>query len=159
MIDRDELRVLAKPTRHPTSMYWTPSSRRRRRRRWLKVLKPILGFFIVSSAVFVVIFVFVLDNPINTKWSKAQSNMMEIGKACNMYRLDHGGKFPASLDLLSEFYPNGVPEDPFTKKPFDYRLTKDGYILTCLGKDRAVGGDERHDKDIIVTQEGLLGND
>ncbi|MDC1143091.1 hypothetical protein OAU50_08365 [Planctomycetota bacterium] len=85
--------------------------------------------------------------------------MIEVGKALQMFRHENNKTYPASLDQLSGAYPNGVPEDPFTKKPYDYHLTKDGFVLTCLGKDRAQGGGERHDKDIIVTQDGLVSDD
>ena len=84
--------------------------------------------------------------------------MIEIGKALVYYHEQHQ-KFPDSLDALSGIFPNGFPEDPYTKKRYDYRITKDGLVLTCLGKDRARGGEERHDKDIIVTQEGLVSDD
>jgi hypothetical protein len=84
--------------------------------------------------------------------------MVEVSKAINFYYSENG-QYPASIDELSAAYPNGSPKDPFTKELFDYKMTTDGFMLTCLGKDGAEGGDDPPDSDIIVTQNGLVTDD
>ncbi|MHC4839403.1 MAG: type II secretion system protein [Planctomycetota bacterium] len=124
------------------------------------------GFTLIELMVVIVIlgiigtmaFVFVLDNPDKAKWTKAQTEMMEIGKAVGMYKLDNGGDYPEDLTELTEAYPNGVPTDPFTKEPYLYELTDDNFEIICLGKDGAEGGESSPNKDIIVNKAGLVGD-
>ncbi|MHC4840043.1 MAG: type II secretion system protein GspG [Planctomycetota bacterium] len=97
------------------------------------------------------------SNPEGAKWARAQTEMMEIGKAVSMYRLDHDGEYPKSLSQLTEAYPNGVPTDPFTKDVYAYKLVDDDFTLTCLGLDGKAGGKKSPDKDIVVNKSGLVG--
>ncbi len=81
--------------------------------------------------------------------------MIEIGKVLNVYYKENK-KYPRSLEALENvnYYPNGVPADPFTKQPFTYKTDGQKFTLTCLGRDEAVGGEEPPDKDIVVTRLG-----
>ena len=44
------------------------------------------------------------------------------------------GAWPASLDELAPMFPDGVPADPFTDKPFAYTPTKDGVRVSSAGR-------------------------
>ncbi|MCF6227943.1 MAG: type II secretion system protein GspG [Planctomycetes bacterium] len=85
--------------------------------------------------------------------------MQGIGRALNNYRTQNR-KYPKSLEALEnmDYYPNGVPDDPFTKQPFDYKTDGQKFTLTCLGKDGIKGGEEPRDLDIIVNEQGLIEN-
>lgn len=90
-------------------------------------------------------------------WDKAHWTMSEVQKCLNMYRLEHG-QYPASLDALHtrEYFPNGVPRDPFTKTDFEYKRTDTGFLLICWGKDQARGGEDIPERDIIFDEVGVL---
>lgn len=121
------------------------------------------GFTLIELMVVIVIlgiigtmaFVFLLDKPDQAKWSRAQTEMLQIHQALSDYRLDNGD-YPADLADLTTQFPNGVPQDPFAKTDFQYDLTEDGFELVCLGKDQADGGEKSPNKDIIVNQAGLV---
>jgi prepilin-type N-terminal cleavage/methylation domain-containing protein len=121
------------------------------------------GFTLVELMVIIVIigiigtmaFVFLQDRPDIARWNAARSEMMEIHKALEIYKLDNESEFPESLDEIANRFPRGVPRCPFTKQPFQYERTQDGYRLVCLGKDQAEGGESPPDKDIVVTHMGL----
>lgn len=123
------------------------------------------GFTLVELMVVIVIlgiigtmaFVFVLDKPDKAKWTKAQTEMMEIQKALNTYALEHDGELPDSLEPLREgAFKGSMPKDPFSKEDFVYeKRGSNSFTLTCLGKDRQEGGAEIPDKDIVVTEAGL----
>jgi len=124
------------------------------------------GFTLVELMVVIVIvgiiatmaFVFVMDKPDKAKWTKAQTEMMEIQKALNTYSLEHEGELPDSLEPLRQSaFRAGLPKDPWTREDFLYEKTGSGsFTLTCLGKDRQPGGTEVPDKDIVVTEAGLM---
>jgi hypothetical protein len=101
------------------------------------------------------VFVLVLDKPDHMRWTTAQSEMAEITRALNEYALDHAGAYPPDLaPLTTTYFPSGVPKDPFSKADFTYIRTTDGFTLTCLGKDLAVGSSEIPDKDIVFDESG-----
>ncbi len=73
---------------------------------------------------------------------QAKTQMSAIGSAIDMYKLDHAGKVPDSLDELTqenertgESYIKRIPMDPWDND-YDYRKisTKD-YKLTSYGAD------------------------
>ncbi|MHC4780714.1 MAG: type II secretion system major pseudopilin GspG [Planctomycetota bacterium] len=86
--------------------------------------------------------------------SKARSDLAELHKAIELYKLETG-KFPDSLDELTK--PPKEGEDPIVKKltkdPWDneFFYQKDGskIVLLCLGADGQQGG-EGKDKDISL---------
>ncbi len=85
--------------------------------------------------------------------------MIEMGKALNMFMRDNK-TYPADISVLEiDYYPNGVPEDPFTRQPFTYKTDGQKFTLTCLGKDQAKGGEEPNEIDIFVTEQGLVENE
>ena len=124
------------------------------------------GFTLIELMVVIVIlgiiatmgFVFLMDKPDHVKWDTAKTQMLEIKKALDMYKLNKGGDYPDSLEEISgegTEFPNGVPKDPWTKENFLYDVTEDGFELVCLGKDKTEGGEAKPNKDIIVNQAGL----
>lgn len=84
---------------------------------------------------------------------KAQTEMAEIRKALDTYRLDNGD-YPDSLEAIADQFNGKVPVDPFTKQPYAYERSgkeKKQYIqLTCLGRDGKEGGRWMPDKDIVI---------
>ncbi|MCC6574789.1 MAG: prepilin-type N-terminal cleavage/methylation domain-containing protein [Planctomycetes bacterium] len=121
------------------------------------------GFTLIELMVVIVIlgiigtmaFVFVLRNPDEARWTKAQTEMAEIVKALNTYHLKNGGTYPQSLDDVGEQFNGKVPMNPFNKQPYTFEVSNNGFTLTCLGKDDAPGGEKIPDKDIVFTERGL----
>jgi len=100
-----------------------------------------------------VVFVFLMDKPDHAKWQKARQEMVQIHQALTDYRLSNDD-YPDALDAVGDKFASGVPNDPFTKQPYQYRKTAAGFELKSLGKDQAEGGAEVPEKDIIFNQEG-----
>jgi hypothetical protein len=57
-----------------------------------------------------------------------------IGIACKMHK-NANGAFPGNTDLLSPGILKEIPLDPFTGKPFIYRLQDTGFIVYSLGSN------------------------
>lgn len=123
------------------------------------------GFTLIELMVVIVIlgiigtmaFVYVLDKPDEAKWQKARTEMGQIVNALSDWQLSHDGDYPETLEEVAEKFPGGkVPADPFTKQPYIYELTGSGFLLTCLGKDKADGGEKKADQDIHFDERGLL---
>ena len=109
---------------------------------------------VVAMGVFgPVVFVFLMDKPDHAKWEKARQEMVQIHQALHDYRLSNGD-YPPALKAVGDKFASGVPNDPFTKQPYDYRKTAAGFELISLGKDQAEGGAEKPEKDIVFNQEG-----
>lgn len=122
------------------------------------------GFTLIELMVVIVIlgiigtmaFVFVLKNPDEARWTKAQTEMAEIVKALNTYHLKNGGTYPQNLDEVGEQFNGKVPTNPFSKgEAYLYEPSNNGFTLTCLGKDNAPGGEKVPDKDIVFTERGV----
>lgn len=64
---------------------------------------------------------------------EARSTVLRIALACRIHAARTGTP-PAALDaLIPEFFPS-IPLDPFTGKPFPYRLTPEGgFIVSSVG--------------------------
>ncbi len=130
-----------------------------------KVTRNNRGFTLIELMVVIVIlgiigtmaFVFVLKNPDEARWTKAQTEMAEIVKALNTFHLKNGGQYPQNLDEVGDQFNGKVPVDPFSKQPYDYQpgSNGNGFTLTCLGKDEAAGGDKVPEKDIVFTERGI----
>jgi type II secretion system protein G len=96
------------------------------------------------------------DNVPDSKWDIARTEMAEITKALQEWSMKHEGEFPDSLDEVAAQFPAGrTPLDPF-KEPYLYERTDEGFTLTCLGADKAEGGAEKPDADIIFDHRGQL---
>lgn len=123
------------------------------------------GFTLIELMVVIVIlgiigtmaFVFVLDKPDEARWDTARLEMGQIHKALGMWAVNHDNEYPETLEEIAEDFPGGkVPLDPFSKQPFLYEPSRSGFLLTCLGKDQAEGGEEKVDRDIRYDERGLL---
>jgi len=118
---------------------------------WIAAISiVVLAFGLLGECAYVI----VLDKPDEARWEKARSDMSQIQPALSEYALDHKGRYPLDLADLVPAYLESVPVDPFTKRQYDYELTKDGFTLTCLGKDQSAGGDQKPNKDIAFDQTG-----
>ncbi|MCA8919909.1 MAG: type II secretion system protein GspG [Planctomycetes bacterium] len=94
-----------------------------------------------------------------TLWVQAQGEMGQIQKSLLVFADEHEGRHALSLEEMSEtFYVSTeLPKDPFAGQDYIYELTPTGFRLTCLGKDRAPGGGEIPDRDIVYDENGLVG--
>jgi hypothetical protein len=118
------------------------------------VVAAIIVVFLTLGLGGAAVFVFVMDKPDHARWTTAQSEMAETVKALHDYALKHGGVYPAILAGVAPAFPKGIPLDPFSKSDYVYKRTKDGFTLTCLGKDLAPGGTEIPERDIIFDETG-----
>ena len=91
------------------------------------------------------------------RWESARTEMTEVHRAVLHCSLANNNEFPESLDVIADDFPAGkVPHDPFTKEPYVYERTEDGFTLTCLGKDGVEGGTNKEDRDIVFDQRGQM---
>lgn len=130
---------------------------------WLSLIHSILvGVTLVGVLVFVAIPMAVFlqsDEPDRAKWTRAVVDMGEIQKALNRWALEHDMEYPTELaPLQQQYFPGGMPKNPFDERGFIYERTNTGFTLTCLGRDRVGGGDSVPDKDIVFTEAGLEGD-
>jgi general secretion pathway protein G len=124
------------------------------------------GFTLIELMVVIVIlgiigtmgFVFLMDKPDDARWEAAKTELGEIHKALDLFKLDNQD-YPASLEELQPKYMKKVPTDPWTKEAYQYEPTEDGFRLVCLGKDKAEGGDAKPNKDIVWTEGGWQEDD
>ena len=65
----------------------------------------------------------------------AETRMVALNLACQLYRMEHDNTFPKTLDQLVPDYIPAIPEDPYTAKPFLYYPDK---YKTLDGADRPV---------------------
>ena len=86
-------------------------------------------------------------------WIKAQTEVGEIAKALNVYKVDNGD-YPAKLEAVKGNFNDKIPVNPFTKTNYDYEVTETGFKLSCRGRDNKPGGRWRVDKDIVWTERG-----
>lgn len=97
------------------------------------------------------------SDPNKAKWTKAQTELGEIAKALELYAKQNG-EYPKELvNLEQEYFKSGVPKDPFTKDDYIYERTPTGFRLMSLGMDKAPGGGEIPDRDIVYEENGLVG--
>ncbi len=119
----------------------------------------IAGLLVIAVMVLGVLgtfgFVLLLDKPDVARWHKAEAQLREIEKALDIYYLTGDAGYPQGLsELEPRFFPNGVPVNPYTRRPYDYERfgfgPDSGYRLTFLGKDGVVGGVGPPDEDIVI---------
>jgi len=66
---------------------------------------------------------------------EADLNVARIGIGCKIYK-NYKGRFPAKIsDLAPDILPE-EPLDPFTGKPYIYRLEDDGFIVYSVGSNQ-----------------------
>jgi len=66
---------------------------------------------------------------------EADLNVARIGIGCKIYK-NYKGCFPAKIsDLAPDILPE-EPLDPFTGKPYIYRLEDDGFIVYSVGSNQ-----------------------
>lgn len=126
---------------------------------------PMWGLMLVGGSGFVALmlflgataFVLLSDNPDAARWDTTATQMGEIQSALNQYYISNGA-YPYSLGDLHhpDYFPNGVPRDPWSKGEFSYSFTATGFELACYGKDQAPNGAEKPDKDIVYNETGLI---
>jgi len=66
---------------------------------------------------------------------EAMFGAIQIGTACKIYHNRHG-RYPAKLDELTPDVISVVPLDPFTGKPFVYKLRQDSFLVYSLGSNQ-----------------------
>ena len=73
------------------------------------------------------------EHLINMTCTVARSHVTRLALACKLYARKNGS-FPKSLSELAPVYIETVPLDPFTGKPFIYRLLPEGgFVLYSVG--------------------------
>ena len=121
------------------------------------------GFTLIELMVVVLIlgiigtigFFYATRNIGTAEWQSARTEMSELHKALLNWSLNNNGEFPDELEAIAEDFPGRrVPTDPFSKEPYLYERTEDGFELTCYGKDGVEGGTEKTDRDIVFDQRG-----
>lgn len=93
-----------------------------------------------------------------------ESNLKEIGTACEMYATDNAGRYPQNLEVLLDRLPDGQP--PYLEKmptcptspdcyyDYDYNTCPDTYTLQCKGNHRDDYVEEGYPK--FSATEGLI---
>lgn len=90
------------------------------------------------------------------RWEQARTDMTEVHKALSMWSINNHNEWPESLEKVSDVFPGRkVPLDPFSKEPYRYEKTLQGFRMVCLGKDIAEGG-EGVSRDIVFDESGCV---
>jgi general secretion pathway protein G len=120
------------------------------------------GFTLIELMVVVVIlgilgamaFGYYMNVPDEVRWKTAKLEMVELRKALDAYRLEHG-QYPEKLDDLANIDLSKA-RNPFSKREFDYERGGDGtsYTIKFLGRDDAEGDAPIPDEDVIMTERG-----
>ncbi|MEW6277992.1 MAG: hypothetical protein AB1758_05165, partial [Candidatus Eremiobacterota bacterium] len=76
--------------------------------------------------------------------SACESNLKNIGTACEMWSTDHGGRYPASLNELAPDYLKAVPSCPAAgddtySAGYAVHSKPDVYTVRCSGEHHGVG--------------------
>ena len=82
--------------------------------------------------------------------------------AIELFRAEHNGERPASLEALAPAYLKQIPKDPFDGQPLRYKLRSKGYVVYSIGADgkdddgkerppRSKGGNREESFDITLT--------
>lgn len=116
--------------------------------RWRSLLIE-LCFFVVGPTL--LLLAVIGPHDVGYKWKSspkdtALSQMVNLGKAIDLYQLSNHGQVPRSLnELLEKDEPTGwallesIPDDPWGT-PYSYRVqSPKGYTITSAGPDRKPG--------------------
>lgn len=95
---------------------------------------------------------------VRTLQTLAHRDAAVIGLSCELYRSRHG-RYPDKLDELSPEFLDKLPPDPFTGKPFVYKLRDDGkgFVVYSVGQNLTDDGgvsDHSAGKDDIAWEGG-----
>ena len=95
------------------------------------------------------------DGPIDAgAWHVYHRRLAELDAARALARValaaaefrEREGRWPESLDALAPMFPEGVPVDPFDRRPFDYALTDGKARISARGRFEDAGP-ERSEKE------------
>jgi hypothetical protein len=75
--------------------------------------------------------------PDTIRWREANESLTRLLFALELYRREHGGTYPESLDELRNGYIDELPLDPFSQQSFLYVLDDDrrGYLIYSVGSN------------------------
>ena len=91
-----------------------------------------------------------------SQWETTRTEMAELHKALLDWSVNHDGDYPESLDEIADSFPGGrVPVDGF-KEPYIYERRERGFSLKSLGADKAEGGQDKADRDIVFDERGQM---
>jgi hypothetical protein len=66
--------------------------------------------------------------------------------AVERYRLAHG-HVPESLAIVARQFPDAIRQDPFTRKPLQYKILDHGFVVYSVGEDNTDNdGTERNEE-------------
>ena len=77
---------------------------------------------------------------------ETKADLSQVGIALSRYQKQNGN-FPDSLDPLAPDYLPALPADPYTGKPFVYRIDDEGALIYSLGKNLKDDGGKPLDDD------------
>ena len=75
---------------------------------------------------------------------EARRDLLCLGLAIEAYRNEHGS-YPASLEVIAARLGGTLPLDPFTGRPYVYRVSGDTFALYSVGADQTDQGGSRSD--------------
>lgn len=64
-------------------------------------------------------------------------------------------EYPEKLEELRLRMDGPLPANPFDGRPYRYRRTSAGFVLTFLGRDDVIGGATVPNQDVVYTEAGL----
>ena len=89
-------------------------------------------------------------------WQQAKTRLEVIQQGLRDHHLANDS-YPDSLSALdNKFASEKTPTNPFTDKNFDYIQTKDGFLVSCRGRDNQDGGRWLPDRDIEFNERGRV---
>jgi len=97
-----------------------------------------------------------VNNIPTSQWETTRTEMGEVQKALLDWSVNHDGEYPESLEEVADNFPGGrVPIDGF-KQPYIYERRDKGFTLKSLGADKADGGEDKADRDIVFDERGQV---
>ena len=82
----------------------------------------------------------------NRDRAEVDQRQQEIAIALNAYKSEHGN-YPKTLTQAEQFWGSNFPLDPYTNKPFHYRVQNQEYVLYSVGPNRVDNGGIKQPKD------------
>jgi len=77
---------------------------------------------------------------------EATLDLMQMGILIEQYEAREGC-YPESLDAIAPALGGGLPVDPFTGEPYQYRLSEDVFLLYSVGQNLTDDGGRHHYRD------------